>query len=88
MKPLSESAHNSKAVNEGATYWVCSPCDKKLRARGEQDSTEVWKCPPKCPTAAKGERGCNCCCEPKRAAPSGKKRKIFSSSKKQKSKDR
>jgi hypothetical protein len=54
MKPLPESRH--KAVNEGATHWVCSKCDQELRARGEQDITEVWKCP----SAAKGKSGCLC----------------------------
>ncbi len=55
MKPLSESAHY-KAVNKGATFWVCSECDVELRARGGQDSTEVWRCP----TAAEGDSGCLC----------------------------
>ncbi len=31
-------------------------CDEELRARGGQDSTEVWKCP----TTAEGESGCMC----------------------------
>ncbi len=27
-KPLSESARHHKALNKGATYWVCGECDK------------------------------------------------------------
>jgi hypothetical protein len=65
MKPLSESAHNSKEVNEGATYWVCSVCVKKLQARGGQDSNSVWDCP----TARDGDQGGACCTKAKEAAP-------------------
>jgi hypothetical protein len=71
MKPLSETAHNSKALNKDALYWVCSICDKELRARGGQDSKVVWDCP----TAAEGGSGCKCCCDkPKQAAPSFKRK--------------
>ncbi len=57
-KPLSQC--DFKALNKGATYWVCNGCDKELRARARrgQASTEVWRCP----TAAKGWRDCKCWC--------------------------
>jgi hypothetical protein len=42
----------------------------ELRACGGQDSKKLWDCP----TAADGDSGCLSCCEPKQAAPSGKRR--------------
>jgi hypothetical protein len=87
VKPLSESAstHHSKAVNEGATYWVCGVCDEKLRACG-QDRKAVSHCP----TAAEGGSGCKCCCKPKQAPTSKRKAggKGFSSPKMRKLKAR
>jgi hypothetical protein len=71
MKPLSESIKDAKALNKGATYWVCGVCDEELRACGGLDRKAVWKCP----TAAEGGSGCKCCCKPKQAAPSYKRRK-------------
>jgi hypothetical protein len=68
-------------LNKGATYWVCGTCDEELRACGGLDRKAVWDCP----TAAEGKRGCKCCCKPKQAARSGKRRKaIFTPSKKHK----
>jgi hypothetical protein len=87
MKPLADSNKNHKALNKGAWHWVCWTCDAELRARGVQDSMDVWMCP----TAADGELGCKCCCKPKQAAPSGKRKaggQGFSSSKLRKWKKR
>jgi hypothetical protein len=80
-KPLSQC--NFKAVNKGATYWVCCVCSEELRASGGQDSTVVWDCP----TAAKGKGGCKCCCAAakERQVSGGKRPKSrFSSRKKRK----
>jgi hypothetical protein len=68
MKPLSESTQQAKAVNKGATYWVCGVCAKELRA----DSKDVWDCP----TAAEGKSGCLCwCAAAKKQQMGGGKRK-------------
>jgi hypothetical protein len=73
MQPLSQS--DRKAANEGGWYWVCSVACKGM------DSSEPWKCP----TAAEGGNDeCKCCCSPKQAAVSYKRKgkaKLFSSSK-------
>jgi hypothetical protein len=78
-KPLSES-HNHKAVEKGATYWVCGECDKELSACGGLDRQAEWKCP----TAADGGSDCLCWSAAAKKQPDAKKRpKSFSSSKKQ-----
>ncbi len=63
IKPLPEKK-NRKALNKGGWFWVCH-----IACSG-MGSTDEWKCP----TAADGERGCKCCCEPKQAAPGGKRK--------------
>jgi hypothetical protein len=81
MKPLSEN--HSKAVNKGATYWVCGVWDEELRACGGQDSKALWKCP----TAREGGDGCKCCADAKKQQVSAAKRpksKGLSSPKKRK----
>jgi hypothetical protein len=81
MTQLTERHAPLKALNKGATYWVCWACDKKPGSKLE------WLCP----TAAEGTRGCLCCAPPKQAEPSwqgeGKrakwrsKRKLYASPK-------
>jgi hypothetical protein len=74
MKPLSKGNH--KAVNEGATYWVCYG-----------DSFCASLAVSKCPTAAEGGSGCKCCADAKKqqvCAGKRPKNKLFSSTKKQK----
>ncbi len=76
MKPLPEASNATKALHKGAWYWACATRQAACA------STEVWKCP----TAAKGKRGCKCCCGPKQAAPSRKRKaggKCLTSSKKE-----
>jgi hypothetical protein len=56
MKPLPPaSSYNKKALNKDAWYKVCTKCFAELHAE------EAWKCPPACPTAAKGVNDCLCC---------------------------
>ncbi len=70
-KELSAKANN-KALNKGATYWICMVCYFELRAEEEQDE---WECPRACPSAAAGRSDCLCWCEPKQAAQGRKRRK-------------
>ncbi len=81
MKPLSEKTVKVfkalKAVNKGATYWVCGVCYDDLSGCGGEQ-VEEWLCP----TAADGGDDCLCWCEPKQAPRWKKRRKsTFSSSK-------
>jgi hypothetical protein len=70
MKRLSP-ASNYKAVNAGATYWVCGECDQGLRARRSlSESKAEWDCP----TAREGGDDCTCCTEAKKPHVCGGKR--------------
>ncbi len=84
----SKQGTNSKALNKGATYWVCAICAKELRARGGRESKAVWDCP----TAAKSDKdGCKCCADAKKQQVGGGKRpksKVYTSSKTQKANKR
>jgi hypothetical protein len=76
MSAAVTTKRDHKAVNEGATYRICTDCYFELRACGEQDSKEVWECP----AAAEGKSDCLCSCAPKQAAVGRKKRKSSNTS--------